>query len=135
MEAEGDSETAHGKKGQQEGEVYPSHVRVPQKDDGGDDPEDGKPNESQKDQLGKGCCCLGMRYGRRHLTRLLDISARASSRKRFLKYVSAKNTEWMAGRKLKKRFEGGLSPRPSWGVAHDGEEKNEFEGINEHEDN
>jgi len=33
---------------------------------------------------------------------------------------------------VKKRLEGGLSPRSPWGVAHDGEEKNEFQGVNDH---
>ena len=63
MEAEGDAEAAHGKEGQQEGEVNPGDVGVPKKYDGGDNPEDGEPNESQKDQLGQGCGCVGMRDG------------------------------------------------------------------------
>jgi hypothetical protein len=43
-----------------------------------------------------------MRYGRGHLTRLLDISVRARSRKRFLKDVPAKNAKLIAGSKLKR---------------------------------
>jgi hypothetical protein len=33
---------------------------------------------------------------------------------------------------VKNRIVGGLCPRPSWGVSHDGEEKNEFQGVNDH---
>jgi len=102
MVTEGDSEAAQGEKGEKKGEIHPGDIRVPQKDNGRNKTEDGEPDEGEEDQFGQRGRCLGMRYGRRHLTRLLDISVRASSRKRFLKTVLAKNTKLMAGRKLKR---------------------------------
>ena len=102
MVTEGDSEAAQGEKGEKKGEINPGDIRVPQKDNGGNKTKDREPDEGEEDQFRQRGRCLGMRYGRRHLTRLLDISVRASSRKRFLKAVPAKNTKLMAGRMLKR---------------------------------
>ena len=38
---EGDAVATEGKKGEEEGDVHPSNVRVPEKDNGGDHPKDG----------------------------------------------------------------------------------------------
>ena len=38
---EGDAVATEGKKGEEEGDVHPSNVGVPEKDNGGDHPKDG----------------------------------------------------------------------------------------------
>ena len=61
--AQGDSVAAKGEEGEEEGEVNPGDVRVPQKDDCGNDPENRQPNQSQEDEFGKGSCRLSVGNG------------------------------------------------------------------------
>ena len=65
MVAEGDSVTAQGEKGEKKGKINPGHVRVPQKENGGNDSKNGQPNQSQKDELGEGSRCVSVGDGRR----------------------------------------------------------------------
>jgi hypothetical protein len=43
--AEGDAKGCHDEERQKKGEVDPSDIGVPEKDNGRNDPEDGKPNQ------------------------------------------------------------------------------------------
>ena len=64
MVAEGDSVAAKGEKGEKKGEINPGDVRVPQKENGGNDSKNGQPNQSQKDELGQGSRCVSVGDGR-----------------------------------------------------------------------
>ncbi len=63
MVADGDAETTKGEKGKEEGEIDPGDVRVPEKNNSGDHPEDGEPNEGEEDGFGKRIGCLGVGDG------------------------------------------------------------------------
>ena len=61
--ADGDTETTKGEKGKEESEIDPGDIRVPEKNDGGDHPEDGEPDEGEEDGFGKRIGCLSVGDG------------------------------------------------------------------------
>ena len=61
--ADGDAETTKGEKGKKESEIDPGNVRVPEKNNSGDNTEDGEPDEGEEDGFGKRVGCLGVGYG------------------------------------------------------------------------
>ena len=52
METEGDAEGTDRIHRQEQGQVHPVHPAVPEKSNGADDPDDGEPDQGQKDQFG-----------------------------------------------------------------------------------
>ena len=60
---EGDAQGPHQKEGQKERDIHPCDVGVPKEDDGGDHPEDGEPNQSQKNGLGQRSRGVGVADG------------------------------------------------------------------------
>ncbi len=61
--ADGDTETTKGESGKKESEIDPGDVRVPKKNNSGDHPEDGEPNEGEEDGFSKRIGCLSVGDG------------------------------------------------------------------------
>ena len=61
--ADGDAVTTKGEKGKEQSEIDPGDIRVPEKNNSGDHPEDGEPDEGEEDGFSKRIGCLSVGDG------------------------------------------------------------------------
>ncbi len=60
MVADSDAVTTKSEKGKKESEIDPGNIGVPEKNNSGDHPEDGEPDEGKEDGFSKRIGCLGV---------------------------------------------------------------------------